>query len=240
MNPYFLNRCTSFCATNDGIVFLNMRINRYFGLDKGNARVLQSAVANWPSHNIGSGDATDFSDAHAASVMQQLTAHGILTTIEADSRVPIQPSVRSDRVLQTTGLTTRSLRITYRQIVTFLLSVITVWVLLRLSNLQCLVERLDRRNKELSQRPRGVDEARVRELVAAFRTISSWTYTRFNQCLFDSLVMSIFMQRCNVPVTFIIGVSSRPFAAHAWVQFRDAVLNDSLERIDGFTPIVAV
>jgi hypothetical protein len=37
----------------------------------------------------------------------------------------------------------------------------------------------------------------------------------------------------------MIGVSTKPFIAHAWVQSDDRVLNDTTEHVQMFTPILA-
>ncbi|HVZ34530.1 MAG TPA: lasso peptide biosynthesis B2 protein, partial [Polyangiaceae bacterium] len=59
-------------------------------------------------------------------------------------------------------------------------------------------------------------------------------------CLFDSLVLAEFLRRRGVRATLVIGISTVPFAAHACVQFGDLVLNDTVEKVQGYTPILAV
>jgi hypothetical protein len=58
--------------------------------------------------------------------------------------------------------------------------------------------------------------------------------------LFDSLVLSAFLTKCGQPCTFVIGIATKPFVAHAWVQSGDAVLNDTAEYIQTFDPILAI
>jgi hypothetical protein len=36
----------------------------------------------------------------------------------------------------------------------------------------------------------------------------------------------------------VMGVSGRPFAAHCWVQVGDRVVNDTLDHVILFTPIL--
>jgi hypothetical protein len=43
-----------------------------------------------------------------------------------------------------------------------------------------------------------------------------------------------------VPCTFVIGVATRPFVAHAWVQIAGSVLNDTVEHVQDFAPILSV
>ena len=38
----------------------------------------------------------------------------------------------------------------------------------------------------------------------------------------------------------VIGVTASPFGAHAWVQIGDVVLNDSVDRVRRFVPILTI
>jgi hypothetical protein len=38
----------------------------------------------------------------------------------------------------------------------------------------------------------------------------------------------------------LIGVSTKPFLAHAWVQMSELVLNDTAEHVQTFTPLLAI
>jgi hypothetical protein len=43
-----------------------------------------------------------------------------------------------------------------------------------------------------------------------------------------------------VPCTFVIGVATKPFLAHSWVQLGEYVLNDTTERVQDFMPILSI
>ncbi|MET0535632.1 MAG: lasso peptide biosynthesis B2 protein, partial [Steroidobacter sp.] len=59
-------------------------------------------------------------------------------------------------------------------------------------------------------------------------------------CLFDSLAMLYFFFGEGVQPQWVIGVRSSPeFVAHSWIQHRATVLNDSVERVSVYTPIMA-
>jgi len=43
-----------------------------------------------------------------------------------------------------------------------------------------------------------------------------------------------------VPCTFVIGVATKPFLAHSWVQIGEYVLNDTAEHAQDFKPILSI
>lgn len=61
-----------------------------------------------------------------------------------------------------------------------------------------------------------------------------------DRCLRRSLAMVDYLARFNIPAVVVIAVKMRPFGAHAWVQIDDVLLNDSLDNIRTFTPILAI
>lgn len=58
-------------------------------------------------------------------------------------------------------------------------------------------------------------------------------------CLLDAFALMRFLRLFGVRAALVIGVSDQPFAAHCWLQSGATVLNDSLERVQNFAPIVA-
>jgi hypothetical protein len=100
-----------------------------------------------------------------------------------------------------------------------------------------------RRIAQRQHRTRGQSRITLddtQELVASFLKLCIWFYTADRHCLFDSLVLADFLTKKMIPCTFVIGVSTKPFLAHAWVQTGEFVLNDTAEHVQMFTPILAV
>jgi len=79
------------------------------------------------------------------------------------------------------------------------------------------------------------------------RCASSW-YLRMrpfaissqDQCLHDSLTLLHFLATERIYPRWVIGVRTRPFAAHSWVQAQHLVLNDLHENVRAYTPILVV
>ncbi|SMF60995.1 lasso peptide biosynthesis B2 protein [Allosphingosinicella indica] len=58
-------------------------------------------------------------------------------------------------------------------------------------------------------------------------------------CLADSLAMRRWLARRGIAVALVFGVKLSPFAAHCWLQAGSRVVNDSLDNVRPFTPILA-
>jgi hypothetical protein len=61
----------------------------------------------------------------------------------------------------------------------------------------------------------------------------------WDNCLSQSLAFHRVCRRLRIDAELVIGVSVDPFSAHCWVQLGDVVLNDSVERVRNYTPILA-
>ncbi|MHA6766124.1 lasso peptide biosynthesis B2 protein [Sphingobium ummariense] len=63
---------------------------------------------------------------------------------------------------------------------------------------------------------------------------------RTDRCLVRSLAMFTVLRTHGVTAVLVIGARSDPFSAHAWVQHDGIVLNDSLDQINNYSPILAL
>jgi hypothetical protein len=83
------------------------------------------------------------------------------------------------------------------------------------------------------------DYQKARTAIAAFNRLRP-LYNRGYLCLFDSLALLLFLAKYQLFPRWTFAVQSEPFAAHCWVQEQDVVLNDTVERVQPYTPILAV
>ncbi len=61
-----------------------------------------------------------------------------------------------------------------------------------------------------------------------------------NKCLRRSLAMAAYLAHRGIAANLVIAVKMRPFAAHAWTQVGDIIINDHIDNVRPFTPILAV
>lgn len=85
----------------------------------------------------------------------------------------------------------------------------------------------------------AADALAARALIA-----SSWLARRLwssrDRCLPRSLALTHALRTQGCAAQLVIGVAMQPFAAHAWVQDDDRVVNDTLDHAALFTPILVV
>lgn len=83
------------------------------------------------------------------------------------------------------------------------------------------------------------DPHRVAAAAAAFQAVHPWIPFE-GDCLQRGYMLHHHMSRSGIPANWVFGVRTWPFLAHCWVQVGDVVVGDSRERVQGFTPIMAV
>src|SRR5690606_34015356 len=59
-----------------------------------------------------------------------------------------------------------------------------------------------------------------------------------NNCLVRSLALRHYLNHHGASATIVFGVTACPFKAHCWLQDGDLVLNDELDAVAPFTPIL--
>lgn len=60
------------------------------------------------------------------------------------------------------------------------------------------------------------------------------------QCLIRSLAMAVRCASFDIRSHVVIGIRTYPFAAHCWCQIDGMVLNDTVEEVRRFTPILVI
>jgi len=60
------------------------------------------------------------------------------------------------------------------------------------------------------------------------------------QCLFRAYLLRAFLASRGRGATWVFGVRTWPFSAHCWLQVGDVLLDDDVDRVALYTPIMAV
>lgn len=82
------------------------------------------------------------------------------------------------------------------------------------------------------------DEAASVEAARRFWTLMPYLPIE-GECLVRSALLMRFLHARGLDADWVFGVRLHPFAAHCWVQAGDVCLNDDVERLTAYTPILA-
>lgn len=82
-----------------------------------------------------------------------------------------------------------------------------------------------------------VDPAAVEAAARRFWRLATWLPIE-GVCLTRSAMLAAFLRRGGLRADWVFGVRLWPFAAHCWLQQDDVCLNDDVERLVAFTPIL--
>lgn len=235
--PFMLHPEVRVAVTKDAAILLDLKNDRYLGLDAAHVRALGPLVCGWPRID----DATDPLSAadpeQGAAVATQLEQEGLLTKAGTHGR-PVQPtSLLPPTQMLVDRDVTASPRITAGHIVNFLYACVWARTSLKLRKLGNTVRLLTRLREAT---PASCDLQRLRTLTHVFLDLRLLVYTPAEQCLFDSLVLIRFLSLYRQHPQLCIGVQAEPFYAHAWVQADVHTLNCRPELARRFHPILVV
>jgi hypothetical protein len=234
---YFFGAHAYCCEFDDGAIILDLRSDTYLGINAQHIPYLRTRISNWPDSGRSSGEAERNDIAASECLIVDLLTRGILTT-SFTSRQP------SPAAIPTTALTVASSaearrRIPLTHVIQFSMALLTVVLHLRGNRLVALLDWLRRRQSLIQSRHSSRHGSTMARL-ASFFWLRTWCYTAQRRCLFDSLILAVYLTRGMIPCVFAIGVATKPFLAHAWVQIGDSILNGTAEHAQDFEPILSI
>lgn len=212
----------SFCDAGGRLLFLDLSKDRYFCLTPDGESAFRRLLG---------GTALDLSDQDALSamVMDGLLITSALSSFPRPSPPQPRPSeslVEEHRPTRNGTLALAAVRLTHGR------------TLCRLASLSSIVRTLAGRKRRL--RIEHPQSARIAGEVAAAFTQLSRFIAPLDQCLPRSVAIAHALIDRQVRPDLVIGVKINPFGAHCWVQHGDAVANDLVDHVSGFTPILVV
>jgi hypothetical protein len=233
MYHYVLGPHTYVCETDDGAIFLELSSRRYFAINEAQAKALRSLIVGWPSQSP-TGEPPVRPVKNDASLVEALLSIGV---VSRSDRVPNRALTYPKATNSFSRWQSNSTPVRFRHLLRFIMCLISVVAIYKLGKLKYLVRRLER--VHACQTPSEDFKIELmHSLLNCFFLLRPWFYTAYNNCLLDSLVLSYFLADSAVPCRLIIGVSTKPFRADAWVQCGDLVINSYVEDVQVYTPIL--
>ena len=173
-----------------------------------------------------------------ANVIETLLAEGILTKGRADAK-PVAPApiAVANAALAPVSKQARSV-ILFRYLRSFVMACVSADRALRKQPLASVVARTAARRLQYDRGTQSFDIEATSKLVAAFNGLR-WWYPRTYVCMFDSLALLEFLAHYRLYPRWVFGVTPEPFQAHCWLQEEGLVLNDSVEHVSTYVPVMA-
>jgi Transglutaminase-like superfamily len=225
------------CEFDDGAILLDLRSDTYLGIDVQHLSNLRACIGNWPDSDR-SDRAVEHHDVSASeSLLVDLLARGILTTTPTCRQSP--PALNPTTALTLSSSERTRSRIALTHIAQFSIALLVVMSRLRKNRFPALLDWLRQRQSSIHC-GNSVPQEEIVERLASFLRLRIWCYTARQRCLFDSLVLTVYLTKAKIPCTFVIGVASKPFLAHSWVQIGHSVLNDTAEHAQDFKIILSI
>jgi Transglutaminase-like superfamily len=233
---HFLCKDCYACRCQHYWIVLSTRDDRYLCIAHADLSAIGHRLHGWHA-----GLDEDPAPAHGSddSLIESLTSRGVITGDRSqgkpftDSDYPV--TVQGAQTPGSTASASRGLPWLGR----FLLACSTIDWLLRTRSLSHTLARIERRRLRIDARVPNWNTARGARLIAAFKSLRP-LYPRPYLCLFDSLAQLEFLARSGLFPRLVFGVIAEPFQAHCWLQDGSAVLNDDLERVRKFKPILSI
>jgi hypothetical protein len=231
MSQYYLCPDVYVCRIEGGAVFLNLSTNKYVGVNADAMPALDRFLFSGPTGvQRPSTDAAQHDTLRAQ--MNELVISGLVTPAASLGRRAETIALQVRHALARTLYETPCPRITARHVIAVATSYLRARWGIKYSRLTPVIHSLQAKPSRIA----SLEE--VAALVHAFRRIRPWIYTAHDKCLLDSMVLTAFLLRYGVPASLFIGIRQKPFSAHAWVQLEDCVLDDTVENVIRFTPLM--
>ena len=232
---YHLSDEVHLCSVDAHVVILNLPCDRYLFLEPTASQQLRPHVDSLRSstgldlHQPASG---------LLAVLEHLVAKGLLTSVQSSvqARTPPPPSLphaEIDLGCAPSGA------IGSRDFARYLLSAICAAAALRLLPIHKVVSMQRHKAPARTSAASASDMNLASVLCAGYCRLRTLT-TGPQECLFESLTLKLFLARYGLFPEWVFGVRLEPFSAHCWLQFGHVLLNDSLQFVRTFTPIMAV
>ena len=221
------------CFTAEAAVFLDLRTNKYLGVDAEHVPALHALISDREAES---------KDVDALA--EKLIAHRLLirdTHARGRRRPAAVPTARAslgDVDIESTSQSRPSIEAHY--VWNLMASYATANMLWRLFPLSYTIRRAQQRKIRLTRVVEDDNLSRARELIDIFERLRPFFYAARSRCLVDTMTLVEFFARYSIPTEWVFGVRTRPFEAHAWAQYGAFVLNDHPARTSTYVPILVV
>jgi transglutaminase superfamily protein len=243
--PFTIAPHVHVCVTGDGAVFLDLKHDKYLGIGRRDSELLAAAISSWPKPQWDRTEMEPTSDAAVAytdELCRSLAADGLLISgVSHSAQAAREPLIDMRREWISVGdeLEAES-KVTVTHVANFVVAFLWARCSLVWRPFSATVEGM---RVEKARRPSGIDPndtVKMTALVGVFRQIRPLVFAAEGRCLLHALTLTRFLNRYGLYPEWVIGVATQPWAAHAWVQCGNLLLDTNPEKVCRYTPILAI
>jgi hypothetical protein len=232
-------------VTGDGSVLLDLKRDKYLGIGRRDSELLAAAISSWPKPQWDRTEMEPTSDsavAYTDELCRSLAADGLLISGVSDGAQAAEElliDMKREWISVGDELEVES-KMTVRHVVSFAVAFLWARASLAWRPFSATVELM---RVEKARRRRGIDPneiVKMAALVAVFRQLRPLVFAAEGRCLLHALTLARFLNRYGFYPDWVIGVATQPWAAHAWVQCGNYLLDTNPEKVCRYTPILMV
>ena len=235
---YFLSKDCFACNTQNYWIILSASRDKYSCVTHADLMSIGNRLHGWQDRSGGAGYFSQFG-AEADTLIDSLISKGIITANPSDGKPFAESECQvCEREAETPEPDAPAKRPLF-YVARFILACAKIDWQLRKRDLFRILARIERRRllARSSAAIRSVTHAST--LIAAFTDLRA-LYPRPYLCLFDSLALLEFLATYRIFPRLVFGVVADPFQAHCWLQDGNVVLNDDLEQVGKYKPILSM
>lgn len=222
-------------VTHDSAIFLDLRRDRYFGLNGLSNQILAEILNDFPMPSC-----IETPRQQRVEIIQSLLKDRLIASSRPNDTIhSVVPRHHSGLLAaDQSGCLGRS--IVARDLLNFLAACARANIQLRFQSLEAIVHGVAARKRRAARHGLSHTTAAAATLANIFRVLRPLAFSADGRCLFHALALVHFLARYGSFPTWIIGIRSTPFAAHSWVQDGDVILDATPEHIAPYTPILGI
>lgn len=229
------------CLSGDYLVLLDVRRDQYLVLNAREYAPVADFVPGWPAPTRSPPESGESgSPSVGVEAADSLLNARLLTMNGADGKpaAPICIPKPSASLLMMPLGSEPAIRL--RHVLAFVYAAILAFLELKYLRIERVFQRFTdrRRTRETSQQVVNMECAQ--RLLLIFRHLRPFAFRSHSACLLNSLALSRFLLHFGITCEWVFGVQASPFGAHCWLQHGAVVLNDSVENISAYTPIMKI
>jgi hypothetical protein len=238
VKTHFLSKDCFVCKMGTYWIILSARRDRYLCVAHEELASIGGRLDGWQNQSLALNH-TSSSEADADALIDSLTSNGIITDDPMFGKSFVEFSYLVPDGQVETADTVPSAKIPFLLEGRFFLACGAIDWRLRTMSFSRILARIVRRQRRAKLSKAVYNPTFASSMIGAFKVLRP-LYPRSYLCLFDSLALLEFLAGSQLFPHIVFGVVADPFQAHCWVQEGSTILNDDLERVRRYKPILSV